>query len=103
LIALNAHRDGTILPVRAQPGARRDAIVGVHADSLRVAVTAPADKGRANAAIRALLARTLGCSPSQIGLLSGETSRQKRFLIAGLPPDELAKRIASVLERDRRE
>jgi uncharacterized protein (TIGR00251 family) len=101
VIPLTAHPEGTILPVRAQPGARRDAIVGVHADSLRVAVTAPADKGRANAAIQALLAHALGCKLSQVGLLSGQTSRQKRFLILGMPPDELRRRIAPLLSSGR--
>jgi uncharacterized protein (TIGR00251 family) len=101
MIALTAHAQGTILPVRAQPGARRDAIVGVHADSLRVAVTAPPDKGRANAAIQALLAQALGCKPSQVGLLSGQTSRQKRFLVVGMPPEELQRRIASLLSSGR--
>ena len=40
MIDLVAHALGTILPVRAQPGARRDAIVGLRAGSLRVAVSA---------------------------------------------------------------
>jgi len=98
MIALAAHAQGTILPVRAQPGARKNAIVGVHAESLRVAVSAPPEKGKANAAIQALLAAALGCKMSQVALLSGETSRQKRFLIEGIGPDELRKRLASLLE-----
>ena len=39
-IAIVAHEDGSILPVVAQPGARRNAVVGVRAGALRVAVTA---------------------------------------------------------------
>jgi uncharacterized protein (TIGR00251 family) len=93
MIALTAHAAGTILPVKAQPGARRTAIVGVHAGALRVAVAAPPEKGKANAAIVALLAETLGCKASQVTLLTGATGRQKRFLIAGSTPEELRRRL----------
>ena len=62
-IAIVAHEDGSILPVVAQPGARRNAVLGERAGALRVAVTAPPDKGKANAAILALLAEVLGCKP----------------------------------------
>jgi uncharacterized protein (TIGR00251 family) len=96
-LSLTAHAQGTTLPVRAQPGARRDAIVGTHAGALRVSVSAPPEKGKANAAIQAVLAGAIGCKPAQIGLLSGETSRQKRFLIQGLTPDELRQRLARSL------
>jgi hypothetical protein len=100
MITLTAHAQGTILLVRAQPGARKDAINGSHAGALRVAVSAPPDKGKANAAIKALLAEALGCKESQVGLISGETSRQKRFLISGLAPGELRKRLVSLLPPD---
>jgi uncharacterized protein (TIGR00251 family) len=100
MIALTAHAQGTILPVRAQPGARQNAIVGAHAGALRVAVSAPPDKGKANAAIQAVLAKALGCKPSQVGLLSGETARVKRFLIVGVSPDELRSRLAVLLPSD---
>ena len=97
MITLTAHARGTILPVRAQPGARRDGIVGVHDGALRVAVSAPPEKGKANEAIRAVLADALGCKPSRVGLLSGEASRQKRFLIEGMSTEELRERLSSLL------
>lgn len=95
-VELTAHADGTIIPIRAQPGARRDAIVGVHAGALRVAVTAAPERGRANEAIAAVLAEALGCRPSQVALLSGAASRQKRFLVAGLAPEQLRGRLADL-------
>lgn len=102
MTALNlmAHAQGTILPVRAQPGARKNAIVGTHAGALRVSVSAPPEKGKANAAIQALLADAIGCKAAQVALLSGETARQKRFLIEGLTPDELRQRLARSLPPD---
>jgi uncharacterized protein (TIGR00251 family) len=99
MIELVPHAEGTILPVHAQPGAKRNGVLGDRAGALRVAVTAAPEKGKANAAIQVLLAESLGCRPSQISLLSGETSRQKRFLVEGVSPDELQSRLASLLSR----
>lgn len=94
MIELTPSKRGTIFAVHAQPGARRNAILGERAGALRVAVTAPPDKGKANAAILNLLARELGCRSSEIALVSGETSRQKRFILADMTVEEAAKRIA---------
>jgi uncharacterized protein (TIGR00251 family) len=97
MIDLAVHAQGTVLAVHAQPGARRNAVLGTRAGAIRVAITAAPEKGKANAAIAAVLADTLGCRSSQIELLSGDTSRQKRFLIIGVAPDELRHRLAAVL------
>jgi uncharacterized protein len=97
MIELVPHAQGTIVPVLAQPGARRNGLLGERAGALRVAVTAAPEKGKANAAIQAVLAESLSCRPSQVLLLSGETSRQKRFLVAGITADELLSRLAAAL------
>ncbi len=98
-IAIVAHEDGSILPVLAQPGARRDAVLGVRAGALRVAVSAPPDKGKANAAIQSLLAEALGCKAAQVALISGATLRQKRFRIIGVEPGVLRDRLAALIPR----
>ncbi len=93
MVHLDAHPDGTILPVRAHPGARRNEIRGVQDGMLRVSVTQAPEKGKANKAVVELLSKKLGLKKSQIELLSGETSHQKRFLVRKIKPDELAERI----------
>lgn len=97
MIDLTVHAQGTVLAVRAQPGAKRNTVLGTRAGALRVAVTAPPEKGKANAAIGAVLAECLGCRSSQIALISGETSRQKRFLVIGVTLDDLRRRLAAAL------
>jgi len=87
--------EGVILPVQAQPGARRNGIVGVHAGRLKVAVTQVAERGKANAALCEALADALKVKRSQVKLLSGPTSSQKRFLVTGISLDE----VAAALER----
>ena len=99
MIAIVPHPDGVVLPVLAQPASRRNAVLGERAGALRVAVTAPPEKGKANAAVQDVLAEALGLKPSQLALLSGAASRPKRFLIAGISPEELARRLATRLPR----
>lgn len=97
MIELSPHAAGTVVPVRAQPGARRNAVLGERAGALRVAVSAAPEKGKANAAIQEVLAEALGCRASQISLLSGETSREKKFVVSGIAPDALRRRIDALV------
>ena len=92
-IALEPHREGTILPVRAHPGARRNEIRGEQDGMLKVSVTQAPEKGKANKALIAVLSKALSLKKSQIELLSGATSPQKRFLVREVTPDELQERI----------
>jgi uncharacterized protein (TIGR00251 family) len=98
VIELSPHAAGLVLRVRAQPGARKNAVLGERAGALRVAVSAAPEKGKANAAIQEVLADALGCKRSQVELVAGETSRDKTFVISGLSPDELRRRIDGLLE-----
>jgi uncharacterized protein len=90
MLDLQPHTDGTILPVRAQPGARRNEIRGEQDGMLKVCVTQSPEKGKANKALVELLCKSLGLRRSQIELVSGETSHSKRFLVHGLTVQELA-------------
>ena len=98
MITITEHAEGCILPVRAQPGARTAGILGEHAGALKMAVTAPPEDGRANKALAELLREVLNLKRSQVELLSGETSRDKRFLIRGLTKAELAARFTMLLQ-----
>ena len=51
MIAVTDHADGCVLPVRAQPGARKSGVLGEQNGALKVAVTAPPEDGRANQAL----------------------------------------------------
>lgn len=95
---LTAHADGWILPVRAQPGARKNGVMGEQVGMLKVAVTAAPEQGKANKAILEVLREALDLKRSQIEQISGETSRDKRFLIRNLTQAELEARIADALK-----
>ena len=99
MIVLTPHSQGVILQVRAQPGARKNAVTGEHAGALKVAVSAPPEKGKANAAVAALLTEVLECKSSQIEIMSGESSREKKFLLIGISPEHLARRLEILLAK----
>ena len=88
---------GIVLPVKAQPGARRNGVVGEHAGSLKVAVTQAPEKGKANEAIVEVLAERLQLKRNQLRLISGPASSQKKFLVAGILIEELRGRIERLL------
>ncbi len=98
MINLQPTDHGTLLPVRAQPGARKNAVTGVHDGRLKVAVTQAAEKGKANAALVKVLAAALGIKKSQIELVGGQTSPLKVFLIRGTTMEELQKRLTALLD-----
>ena len=89
MIAVTEHAEGCVLAVRAQPGARRAGVQGEQAGALKIAVTAPPEDGRANRALLEELRKYLGLKRSQVELVGGATSRDKRFLIRGLTRAEL--------------
>jgi uncharacterized protein len=97
VIALGEHPEGLILPVRAQPRARKTGVMGEQAGALKVAVTAPPEDGRANQALVDVLAEALGLKRSQVRLLSGATARDKRFLLQGVPRTTLEQRLSELL------
>ena len=79
------------------PCARKRGIQGERAGALRVAVTAPPQDGRANQAIAELLRETFDLKRSQLELVGGEKSRQKRFLVRGVAKAELEALLGAVV------
>jgi uncharacterized protein (TIGR00251 family) len=80
------------LRLKVQPKARREGIVGWTPDpgdsngdgwALKLSVGAPPEDGKANAAVIALLAETLGVAKSAISVVSGATDRRKLVEIRG--------------------
>jgi uncharacterized protein (TIGR00251 family) len=80
-------QDGAVvLRVQASPGAGRSAVTGRHGDAVKVRVAAPPVDGRANTALVEFLAAEFGLKAADVTLVSGATSRAKRFRLGGLDP-----------------
>ena len=78
---------GIRLRLKVQPKARREGVTGWTPDpdgmALKLSVGAPPEDGKANAAVIALLAETLGVAKSAISVVSGATDRRKLVEIRG--------------------
>jgi uncharacterized protein (TIGR00251 family) len=83
-------RDGVRLAVRLVPGARAERVLGLAPEAeggvaLKLAVTAPPEGGKANAALLRFLARLLRVPKSDLMLVQGEADRRKVVHVKGDP------------------
>ena len=90
---LVARPEGTLLDVKAVPGASRDRLVGLLGARLKITVSRPPERGAANQAVATVLARALGLKPRDVELITGPTSPEKTFLVRSLSPAEVLRRL----------
>jgi uncharacterized protein (TIGR00251 family) len=64
-------------------------------NALKVRVSAPPERGKANEAIEALLADVLGLRENRVRIVAGQTSRHKIVEITGLTEAEVRRRLSS--------
>ena len=84
---------GSLIRVKAVPGARADAIAGPLGDRLKVRVSAPPEGGKANKAICKLLATALGLRTSDVTVRSGHANPEKLIAVAGQPRETVRERL----------
>ncbi len=77
------------LRVKVVPGSSRDEIVSRLGDAVKIKVTAPPEKGKANKALVELLADRLGLSADAISVVSGYSSASKVIAITGLDDEAI--------------
>ena len=82
------------LSVKVVPGSSRDTITGWLGSRLKVRVRAPAESGKANTAVIALLANTLNIPKQSLRIASGSASPLKILEIDGLSEDQLESKLA---------
>jgi len=73
--------DDLIIRIYVQPKASKNEFCAVHDDAIKVRITAPPIDGKANQQLIQFLSKNFKVPKSQVQLLSGESSRQKRFCI----------------------
>ncbi len=87
------------LKLKVSPGASTDEIVGWMGDALKLRVSARPEKGRANAAVVALLADVLSTRRDRIVIVTGAGSRRKLIRVDGLTPEEVRERIQAASDK----
>jgi uncharacterized protein (TIGR00251 family) len=90
---LKATDNGVEITVKVVPGASRDRIMGLLGDALKIQVSAPPERGKANAAVAELLADALGPSARSVSVISGMTSPRKVVLAQGCSLEQAAARL----------
>ncbi len=82
-----ANSSGLVLALRVSPKASRDQVLGPmdlpDGQALKVAVSASPDRGKANAAVCALLADGFEVSEGAVQVVAGDTDRHKKVRVSG--------------------
>jgi hypothetical protein len=89
-----AEPERVLLPVKVVPGSSRNGIAGWLGDVLKVRVTAPAERGRANAAVEEVVADALGVPRECARVVRGRTSPRKTLEIRGVSEAQVRERVA---------
>jgi uncharacterized protein (TIGR00251 family) len=90
---LRADADSVLIAVRVVPRASRAEIVGERDGRLLIRVTAPPVEGRANDAVRRLVAKAAGVGLSHVRVVRGERARDKTLRVDGASVDDVARRL----------
>jgi len=88
---------GVAIDVRVAPSSSADRILGIHDEALKLAVTAPPEKGKANRAVVRLLSERLGLGRGALAIVAGEHDRRKTVRIEGWTEEEAARRLERLL------
>jgi uncharacterized protein YggU (UPF0235/DUF167 family) len=81
------------LSVKVVPGSTQPGVAGWLGDALKIRVAEPPEKGRANAAVAATLAASLGLTRGEVRIVAGHGSARKIVEIDGLAPEEIRRRL----------
>lgn len=81
------------ISLRVYPNATRNEVIGFADGVLRVKISAPPVKGKANRELLAFFSQLLGISQGAITITKGYTSRNKTVAVDGLSQEELLKRL----------
>ena len=94
--------DGVILPVRIQPRASKDEIVGEYNGALKIKLTAPPVEGEANKRCIEFLSKRFKIAKSCLEIIKGEKSKDKMIKIIGLGKADVVEILQDLLGVDSR-
>lgn len=81
---IDGNSGGVRLWIKAVPGASREDIAGTIGERLKIRVRAPAEDGRANEAICAVIAKALNVKPRDVTIEAGTKNPEKTLLIRSI-------------------
>ena len=81
--------EGVVFAVKVVPGGSRTAIAGVLDGMVKIKLSAPAEKGKANQSLIEFLAKRLGVKKKAVSIVSGHRSPLKKVQICGLTAENV--------------
>ncbi|MDP2206921.1 MAG: DUF167 domain-containing protein [Alphaproteobacteria bacterium] len=101
------HKNGVSVRIRLTPAARKTAFQGFADEAggadagrlLKISVNAVPEDGKANRALIEFLAKEWGLPKSALGLIAGDTSRQKTILVQSDDPPALLARLCALYSK----
>jgi uncharacterized protein (TIGR00251 family) len=101
--AVSWNEEGAVLTIEVSAGAKRAVFPSGYNEwrkAVGCSVRAPAQEGKANREVIAIIAETLGTPRRSVRILAGETSSLKKILVEGTDPGVLVSRLTLALYRE---
>ncbi|ODS33433.1 MAG: hypothetical protein SCARUB_01405 [Candidatus Scalindua rubra] len=91
MIKIREMEGGIVIPVKVQPNSSKNGIMGEYANRIKIAVTVPPEKGKANKAVIKVLAEWLDVKSPDIQIISGEKSKDKEVFVRNITKKDVFK------------
>ena len=92
-LAVQEINGGVVFTAKIIPGSSRTAVCGLLDEMLKIKVSAPPEKGKANKSLLDFLAKQLGVKKNAVSIISGKTSAVKSVQVLGISVEHLSKKL----------
>lgn len=99
MIAVQQQGDSVTFCVKVHPKARRERIMGVLGNALKMELTAPPVEGKANEACIRFIAELLKVPRSSVTIAAGNSSRNKVIRVIGISAARVERALAAALNK----
>ncbi|MCK4308650.1 MAG: YggU family protein [Candidatus Atribacteria bacterium] len=86
-----------IIKVKIIPGSSKNKIIGIYADTLKIAITSPPVESKANKKCISYLSKHFDIAKSKIEILSGKNSRNKLIKIYNINQNYFLEKLGKIV------
>ncbi len=84
---------GVVFTVKIVPGSSRTSVSGLFDGMVKIKVSAPPEKGKANRCLVEFLAKQVGVKKNAVSIVSGETNPVKQVRVFGVSAEALSQKL----------
>lgn len=88
----------SIINIHVKPGAHKNEIAEIRPEYIKIKISAPPDKGKANAELIKFLSKIIGVNRSDIEIISGLNSKTKMVRINNLGKEQIINKLRCIVE-----